>query len=111
MEYLFISERFVVKANPNIKNVLIQLQEEEKGQYVTEILLCYSIPVTITFLVSLGKIFFGRKESFRLKYFLMVDFLETRLISTLQNIFGRYHHLTLPYRVSVTTMANYICRP
>jgi len=25
--------------------------------------------------------------------------------------FGRYHHLTLPYRVSVTVMANDICRP
>jgi len=38
-------------------------------------------------------------------------FIETRLISTLKKFFSRYHHLTLPYRVSVTTMANDICRP
>jgi len=30
---------------------------------------------------------------------------------TLKKLFGRYHNLTLPYRVSVTTMANDICRP
>jgi len=38
-------------------------------------------------------------------------FIETRLRSTLTKFFGRYHHLTLPYRVSVTTMANDICWP
>jgi len=37
--------------------------------------------------------------------------METRLISTLKKFFGRYHHLTLSYRISVTTMANDICRP
>jgi len=36
-------------------------------------------------------------------------FIETRLRSTLKKCF--YHRLTLPYRVSVTTMANDICRP
>jgi len=37
-------------------------------------------------------------------------FIETR--STLKKFFGRHHHVTLPYRVSVvTTMANAICRP
>jgi len=34
----------------------------------------------------------------------------TNLIITLC-VFGRYHHLTLPYRVSMATMANDICRP
>jgi len=29
----------------------------------------------------------------------------------LKTLFGRYHHLTLPYRASVTTMANDICGP
>jgi len=29
----------------------------------------------------------------------------------LRKFFGRYHHLTLTYRVSVTTMVNDICRP
>jgi len=38
-------------------------------------------------------------------------FIETRMRSILKKCFGRYHHLTLPYRVSVTTMANDICRP
>jgi len=41
-------------------------------------------------------------------------FIETRLRSTLNYYFffgGRYYHLTLPYRFSVTTMANDICRP
>jgi len=38
-------------------------------------------------------------------------FIETRLRSIFEKFFGRYHHLTLPYRVSVTTMANDICRP
>jgi len=38
-------------------------------------------------------------------------FIETRLRSTLKQFVGRYHHLTLPYRVSVTTMANDIFRP
>jgi len=33
------------------------------------------------------------------------------LRSTLKKFFGRYHHLTLSYRVSVTTKANNICRP
>jgi len=37
--------------------------------------------------------------------------IETRLRSILKTIFGRYHHLTLPYRVSVTAMANGICKP
>jgi len=37
--------------------------------------------------------------------------IETRLRSILKKFFGRYHHSTLPYRVSVTTMANAICRP
>jgi len=37
-------------------------------------------------------------------------FIETRLRSILKKLFGRYHHLTLPYRVSVTTMANDIFR-
>jgi len=45
------------------------------------------------------------------KKLLSQGFIETRLISTLEKLFGRYHHLTLPYRVSVTTMANDICRP
>jgi len=36
--------------------------------------------------------------------------IETRLRSTLKKCFGRYHHLALPYRVSVTTMTNDICR-
>jgi len=38
-------------------------------------------------------------------------FIETRLRTTLKKYFGRYHHLILPYRVSVTTMANDICGP
>jgi len=38
-------------------------------------------------------------------------FIETRLRSTRKKFFGRYHHLTLPYHASVTTMANDICRP
>jgi len=38
-------------------------------------------------------------------------FIETILRATLKKVFGRYHHLTFPYRVSVTTMANDICRP
>jgi len=38
-------------------------------------------------------------------------FIETRPISTLKKLFSRYYHLTLPYHVSVTTMANDICRP
>jgi len=38
-------------------------------------------------------------------------FIETRLRSTLKKLFGRYHHLTLSYRVSVTTMDNDICMP
>jgi len=33
------------------------------------------------------------------------------LRSALKQFFGRYHHLTLPYRVLVTTMANDICMP
>jgi len=37
-------------------------------------------------------------------------FIEARLRSILKKYFGHYHHLTLPYRVSVTTMANDICR-
>jgi len=37
--------------------------------------------------------------------------IETRLRSILKKFFGRYHHLTFPYRLSVTTMANDICRP
>jgi len=45
----------------------------------------------------------------------MVFSLETLFcvlkLSTLKKFFGRDHHLTLPYRVSVTTMANDICRP
>jgi len=45
------------------------------------------------------------------KKLLSQGFLETRLKSTLKKFFGRYHHLTLLYRLSVTTMANYICRP
>jgi len=44
------------------------------------------------------------------KKFLSQGFIETRLRSTIQKYFGRYHNLTLPYRVSVT-MANDICRP
>jgi len=36
--------------------------------------------------------------------------IETRLRSTLEEFLGRYHHLSLPYRVSVTTMANHIFR-
>jgi len=46
-----------------------------------------------------------------IKKLLSQGFIETRLISTLKRGFGRYHHLTLPYRVSVTTMANDIYRP
>jgi len=38
-------------------------------------------------------------------------FIETRLRSSLKKCFGRYQHLTLSYRVSVTTMANDICKP
>jgi len=38
-------------------------------------------------------------------------FIKTRLRSILKTFFGRYHHLTLPYRVSVTNIANNICRP
>jgi len=38
-------------------------------------------------------------------------FIETRLRSTLKMFLGRCHHLTLPYRVSVTTMVNDICKP
>jgi len=38
-------------------------------------------------------------------------FIETTFRSTLKKFFGRYHHLTLPYLVPVTTMANNICRP
>jgi len=34
-------------------------------------------------------------------------FIETSLRSTLKKFFGRYHHLTLSYRVSVTTMVNF----
>jgi len=37
--------------------------------------------------------------------------IETRLISTLKKFFGRNHHFTLPYRFTVTTMANDIFRP
>jgi len=39
------------------------------------------------------------------------SFIETRLRLTLKTFFGRYHHLSLSYRVSVTIMANDICRP
>jgi len=45
------------------------------------------------------------------KKLLSQGFIETRRTSTLKKCFGRYHNLTLPYRVSVTTMANDICRP
>jgi len=38
-------------------------------------------------------------------------FIKNKLRSTLKMFFGRYHHLTLPNRISVTTMANDICRP
>jgi len=38
-------------------------------------------------------------------------FIETRLRSTLKKCLGLYHHLTLPYRVSMTTMANDNSRP
>jgi len=38
-------------------------------------------------------------------------FIGTRLRSTIKKCFSSYHHLTLPCRVSVTTMANAICRP
>jgi len=38
-------------------------------------------------------------------------FIENRLRSTLKKFFGRYHQLTLPYRVSVTIITNDICRP
>jgi len=43
--------------------------------------------------------------------FLSQVFLEIRLKSTLKKVFGRYHHLILPYRVSVTTIDNYIRKP
>jgi len=33
-------------------------------------------------------------------------FIETRLRSIFKKFVGRYHHLTLPYRISVTTMAD-----
>jgi len=39
------------------------------------------------------------------------SFIETRVGSTPKKCFSRYHHLTLPLSVSVTTMANDICRP
>jgi len=45
------------------------------------------------------------------KKLLSHGFIETTLTSTLKKLFGRYQHLTLPYRVSVTTMANDTCRP
>jgi len=35
----------------------------------------------------------------------------TRLISTLKKFFGRCHRLTLPFRVSVTAVADDICGP
>jgi len=38
-------------------------------------------------------------------------FIETRLKSILKKFFGRCHHLTLPCRVSVATVASGICGP
>jgi len=40
------------------------------------------------------------------KRLLNQGFIETRQISILNKFFGRYHHLTLPYRVSVTTLTS-----
>jgi len=54
---------------------------------------------------------FLRRSVLLTKKLLGQDFIETRLTSTLKKFFGCYYHLTLSYRVSVTTMANDICRP
>jgi len=37
--------------------------------------------------------------------------LDVKCIININFVVGRYHHLTLPYRVSVTTMANDIFKP
>jgi len=54
---------------------------------------------------------FLRRSVLLTRKLLNQGFTETRLRSILKKFFGRYHHLTLPFRVSVTTMANDICRP
>jgi len=38
-------------------------------------------------------------------------FIKTRLRSILKKVYFRHHHLTLPYRIPVITIANDICRP
>jgi len=49
---------------------------------------------------------FLRRSVLLTRKLLNQGFIETRIWSILKKFFRRYHHLTLPYRLSVTTMAD-----